>query len=1197
MMKRPPPRCMCHIMCSVVVPEVLSTVTMRHISITYIWSTPPFHQEAPTKSHSTCSDGSLLSMGSSEMDEDSQVSGHSSKVSLHDRAPPPHEPAAAAFGGTDFDLEMVGESLEAPLSHSAARHKIAVRPRRTHGAPRHYRRTQQMSSMVLPTTPEANEEFPRNYSPDNRGKRVDPCLPEFASHADSCDTAEQQTSPEPMFRCSSPPNGGMPLPLFFHPNPRPSIPAGLSPNSPEALLASVMLERQLKSASLPPGLALPPAAPPASQEPTVKLSRSQSSADPAGSPKGRHNFRKAHSAARIEHQAALANEALSKSRAMFGGDAKEEKSSVSQPEPTSPTKEEKPLRSPVRKTSEDLPSPSHEEKSFVKPPPKPELPPSMKEDKPVFYKPPHSRKSEEPKSPVRLSEDMELPPVPGPKPETRKMSNVAMRQRIEPGLVSPEPPEEYSPPPWAPPSSSKMSTSHFIKLSDPCDADSLALRHKEMQERKFSSIKTRVSGFQTMLQDAPSSLDSLEIENQAARRLRSLSQSPVDSLERTELKMSSDSLSSGADLSSTSDDPRPYRKHSRPRRPTPDTSDPEETKPPPPVPRPIKLRSVSRHSDPPFSGKNAVEVTSVIRKSVSVDSIRSSYSENITENQSNIQLPTTKTSTSNDSISSYDTNDSEKITNIQEAAAPLPVTKVRSHLKSDTKPVDITPLESSHLSLKCESVKTETETSKSPPTRWENKLPRMSLSTPSVPEFLRVQLNHVDSTPASNVVLSANAASTPEVAAEPKRQRLPSDKQEEETENEITSARVRLRKSFIEEPKVVDIAEKKQEGTDSPAHILNRRPSQIKRLQELSLRVENDSKPQKIEVISPTEKVAPRAIASLVKETEAKPKTEVVLEKRYSSTFIQPKLSVATPQLKSVEAKPVKHNIPPSEPISNITIVSKATTVVSEPKESRANGVFTAKPVQTEKPAAPTPKQVVAPAPKVMAPPPKVVAVEKSEPAPEVVLRKKTSVSHEAKDDQPELMKVFARRSLKLKDTETWESQGSTQRSRDSDKENEDCPTEIREKKVVEAKSFNNSVANNNVPATVISNTNNNNNGFSRKVPRAVSMAAVPSNSNHTNNNLEAVNTEVTLRQRSPENRPRPSSLADRIQGVWGGRKVELVSSSAAAPAAPLPATVATDNTVDRSLTPRVRRRLDEWERWSKQTSRKEALPYTTENN
>lgn len=331
-----------------------------------------------------------------------------------------------------------------------------------------------------------------------------------------------------------------------------------------------------------------------------------------------------------------------------------------------------------------------------------------------------------------------------------------------------------------------------------------------------------------------------------------------------------------------------------------------------------------------------------------------------------------------------------------------------------------------------------------------------------------------------------------------------------------------------------------------------------------------------------------------MKEAEAKPKTETVVEKRYSSTFIQPKLSVATPQLKPVEAKPVKHNIPSSEPISNITIVSKATTVVTEPKESRANGVFTAKPVpvQIEKPA-PAPKQVVAPAPKVMAPPPKVVAVEKSEPAPEVVLRKKAAVTHEAKDDQPELMKVFARRSLKLKDTETWESQGSTQRSRDSDKENEDCPTEIREKKVTESKSFNNSVANNNVPATVISNTNNNNNGFSRKVPRAVSMAAVPSNSNHTNNNnnLEAVNTEVTLRQRSPENRPRPTSLADRIQGVWGGRNVELVSSSTAAPAAPVSAAVATDNTVDRSLTPRVRRRLDEWERWSKQTSRKEALP------
>lgn len=45
---------------------------------------------------------------------------------------------------TEPDLE-VGELTSAPLSHSAARHKMAVRPKRTHGAPRRSRRLTQVS--------------------------------------------------------------------------------------------------------------------------------------------------------------------------------------------------------------------------------------------------------------------------------------------------------------------------------------------------------------------------------------------------------------------------------------------------------------------------------------------------------------------------------------------------------------------------------------------------------------------------------------------------------------------------------------------------------------------------------------------------------------------------------------------------------------------------------------------------------------------------------------------------------------------------------------------------------------------------------------------------------------------------------------------------------------------------------------------
>jgi hypothetical protein len=49
------------------------------------------------------------------------------------------------------------------LSHSAAKHKMAVRPRRTTGPTRH-RRLQQLSASVLPSMPEMNEDVVANVS-------------------------------------------------------------------------------------------------------------------------------------------------------------------------------------------------------------------------------------------------------------------------------------------------------------------------------------------------------------------------------------------------------------------------------------------------------------------------------------------------------------------------------------------------------------------------------------------------------------------------------------------------------------------------------------------------------------------------------------------------------------------------------------------------------------------------------------------------------------------------------------------------------------------------------------------------------------------------------------------------------------------------------------------------------------------------
>lgn len=104
----------------------------------------------PTKSHSTCSDGSLLSMCSSDIEDDSfgqQSSRNSSKISLSEKK----------VADQDSEWELGPSHASAPLNHSAAHHRVSVRPKRTHGAPRRNRIPPIMGS-ALPTTPEVNEE-------------------------------------------------------------------------------------------------------------------------------------------------------------------------------------------------------------------------------------------------------------------------------------------------------------------------------------------------------------------------------------------------------------------------------------------------------------------------------------------------------------------------------------------------------------------------------------------------------------------------------------------------------------------------------------------------------------------------------------------------------------------------------------------------------------------------------------------------------------------------------------------------------------------------------------------------------------------------------------------------------------------------------------------------------------------------------
>ncbi|XP_052744760.1 uncharacterized protein LOC112049971 isoform X2 [Bicyclus anynana] len=116
-------------------------------------------------SQSSCSDGSLLSVGSSEMDEDScssqqQDQSRSDHSDVYNSSEPP--PGVA------------------PLSHSAARHKMAVRPRRTHGAPRR-KKANPIAASALPITPELNEEMIRSTTPEVAFKTSEVVTESFSS--------------------------------------------------------------------------------------------------------------------------------------------------------------------------------------------------------------------------------------------------------------------------------------------------------------------------------------------------------------------------------------------------------------------------------------------------------------------------------------------------------------------------------------------------------------------------------------------------------------------------------------------------------------------------------------------------------------------------------------------------------------------------------------------------------------------------------------------------------------------------------------------------------------------------------------------------------------------------------------------------------------------------------------------------------
>ncbi|XP_059480006.1 uncharacterized protein LOC132199370 isoform X2 [Neocloeon triangulifer] len=862
-----------------------------------------------TGAHSTCSDGSLLSMGSTEMDEDFQISGGSVQLFAADRS--------HSDGVRDMESEN-GDKIP-PLSHIAAKHKIAVRPKRTHGPPR-LRRLQTTPS-VLPSTPEAAEE-----------------------------------------------TGALPV----------DFKKGHAPLSFEA-----MLERQLKSASLPPGLALAAASNAPATE--VKLSRSHSSTEQPNPALVKPAYRRAVSAVRIE-QAALASAAASKFSAMFGES----------------TEDEKPEKLEIDVKPEKIEAPRPEKREIVKPDkldikpdrpvPLPRVSPIKKVEEatsPVKEIKSILKKEEKAESPTR--KDARSPPILAPKPEPRRISSASSRQRVEPVLVH----QKAEIPPPSPVSPvTPVSPSNFVLVSYTDDS---------LDTHRGSEFSAQ----------SPSSLDSLE----DFRRIRSPSQSQMDSLERN-LKISSDSLSSGTELSSTSDDVRPTPRFRQSWLPTSDSSEDKIEV------RPVKLRVVkSRHSDPPVS---IAPPDNFIRKSSSVDSMLS---------DNNNSSGSHRKTSSNDSISS-----TEEVN--------LRPSEIRKRLKDNEWPVRVE-----------------------------------KSAKPSTPEFLRLQLNPVES-----------KQETPVAKVEPSRRSSSSSVEELDKPKLLKQNSSPQRLRLFTNPTAVEVKAVEKKAAETKAVEVLPKSPEVKLFE------------------------APKVVKSLAvngKSTEER-------GSMFKSKSID--IEVAKPQI-------VNQRVKPQEEAPPLQILPSKLKLVEEPKVQNGHQNKT-KAFEEAPQSKPNQNGSIQ----------------------EVVLRRKPSAV-EAKSDECELFKVFARRSLKVtKDSDNnWETLGA-QKSRDSDKENDEEAKPTTMEKTL------NSINNNTVPTSMA----NNNNSLNRRPQTFISKSP-----------------EHRLERPVQDNKaPRPKSFS------WGikDKEIELVNgSNSNSGMASLPPNVSLEKATIKTMTPTVKKKLNQWERWAQQ--------------
>lgn len=427
---------------------------------------------------------------------------------------------------------------------------------------------------------------------------------------------------------------------------------------------------------------------------------------------------------------------------------------------------------------------------------------------------------------------------------------------------------------------------------------------------------------------------------------------------------------------------------------------------------------------------------------------------------------------------------------------------------------------------------------------------------PRVPEFLRVQLNHVDSKPSVNVVLSTS----------PSEDRVPDLGQniEKETvqENSQPSSRKTSNsdKSSIEETDFKDL----QEEVNKPNVCVAKEPidpNQIKFLNSVKqwsaapyalsspnysivsiapLKADDAKKPEKVNVTA-NQSINKTVVIKEVKEKTPPPEEnnqdisqmKVVLRQR---SFVNDDkssniLNTEKP-LKRGESKPALQKKPQLKEIF-ISDLDKSRKLSLERLDSRNQENLNELGRRKSKELSSSEDNIVDRnsygSSDTLA----------SQDSGEVVLRRK-SLSREIikqKEEEPELLKVFARRSLKVKDPEVLDDLEALSyapvKSRDSDKENEcgDSPPEERKKITVETKSVEKSVPN-----------------VAFKYQRSVSssndeiVTSVLANSKKDNNTFEKRQRSRTIPDPKIIDPPKPIISHKVITSVYKEKEVEVIS-------------------------------------------------------